>query len=45
MAEGRYLPEARALLKGLLENHGNPQTCRKLLQAYRAATREGGLSV
>ena len=37
--KGTYLDEARTLLIGLLENHGNPQVCRQFLQAYRAATR------
>jgi hypothetical protein len=42
--QDRYLPEAQTLLEGLLEHHGNPDACRRLLQAYRAATRAGGLT-
>ena len=39
--KGNHLAEARVLLKGLLEHHGNPEMCRQLVRVYEAATERG----
>jgi len=36
--EGRFLAEASRLLAGLVEHHGAPAACRRLLEEYRGAT-------
>ena len=39
--QGRFLAEARALLTGLILEHGDPSARRRLLRAYADATRGG----
>lgn len=39
--KGKFLTEAATLLQGLLDHHGDPLTCQRLLEEYRAATRNG----
>jgi hypothetical protein len=38
-ARGEHLAEARDLLKGLLEHHGDIEACRALLRKYQASAR------
>lgn len=40
--KGRFLDEARRLLQGLLQHHGDPDSCRRHLEEYRASTSSGG---
>ena len=35
--KGNHLPQAKVLLKGLLEHHGQPEICRQLVRAYEEA--------
>lgn len=37
--QGKHVPEALALLRGLLEHHGDPIRHRELIDQYRRATR------
>jgi hypothetical protein len=36
---GKHLTEAKRLLHGLVEHHGDPQTCRRVVKDYRTATK------
>ncbi len=36
--KGLYVAEAKKLLAGLVQHHGEPDTCRRLLDEYRIAT-------
>lgn len=40
-----HLVQARVLLKGLVEHHGHPEKCRRLVRAYEAVTGAGDLNV
>ena len=33
--KGEYIEEAKILLKGLIDNHGDPDACHKLLTEYK----------
>ncbi|MEK7364978.1 MAG: hypothetical protein AAB016_13500 [candidate division NC10 bacterium] len=36
--QGRHLEEARILLRGLIESHGDPAARRRCLESYRSRT-------
>ena len=40
--KGKYVAEAMELLQGLIKDHGDPLTCRRLVEEYRASTRAAG---
>ncbi len=41
--KGKYLGEARELLKSLISNHGNTNAYKRLVEDYRVATAEDDL--